>query len=384
MSARKKSYIDLETKAILTNNGVGFFLNKGYTLKKILTADGGIQFGVKLARISPTSLQHMIRIGYFSSLETSYVEFTTVRSDLMDLSKLAIFGFFYKRFDKEVFDMLLDSPFVKVWNRSNPGKVIDERTKVSDSELKNILLKNSDQLKSIRKSITAPIVEAIMSNSSLLADEKNAMIFLSDRFLDNARSFTWLILMKFFYDKGCESLIRKIRKRLDLYIRRSPIADYLTLLLIELMTCAEILNMQDFAKRDGFLGLSAQEIFQDPTKRQILIEAMKTAKSDLVIGWRFGNSNATSINPDDKLQLVVYNSEANYLDFKEKFGEGMESENSTSLQDFYHKISVGNPELGLQYQGYLREACNKVGLRFTSKVGMAWGSVPSITLTVRF
>lgn len=384
MITHKKPHIELETKATLTNNGAGFFVNRGYKLSKISTADGGIQFGVKLAKISPNSLQHMIRIGYFSSLETSHVEFTTVRSDLMDLSKLAIFGFLYRRFDKEIFDMLIKSSLVKVWNRSNPGRVIDEKTKINDNSLKSILTKNSTLLKSIRKSITAPVVKTIMSNTSLLADEKNAMIFLSDKFLDNIRSFIWLILMKFSHDKECKALVGKIRERLELYIRRSPIADYLTLLLAELMMSAETLNIQNFAKRNGDFGISAEKILLDPVKRNSLLEEMKTERADLVIGWRFVNPNATSINSDDKLQVVVYNSEIDYLDFKEKFGDSIEPESDFSLQEFYYNTSVGNPELGLQYQGYLREACSKVGLRFTSRVGMVRDGALSITLTVRF
>lgn len=385
MNTHKKTQIELKTKAVLTNDGVGFFVNKGYKLQKISTVDGGIQFGVKLTRISPDSLQHMIRIGYFASLETSHVEFTTVRSDLMNLSKLAIFGFLYKRFDKEIFDILINSSFVRVWNRSNPGRIIDERTKISESKLKSVLAKNSALLKEMRDSITAPVVKSIMSNASLLTDEKNAMIFLSDKFLDNTRSFIWFILMNFFRDKGCEAIIGKIRERLGLYIRRSSIADYLTLLLAELMMSEEALNMCNFAKRDGIYGkMSEEEILHDPAKRKSLLEAMKTARTDLVIGWRFGNPSATSINPDDKLQVIVYNNEANYLDFKEKFNGVMESEGNLSLQEFYSNTSVGNPELGLQYQGYLREECNKVGLRFTSKVGMVRGGVPLIILTVRF
>lgn len=385
MIIHKKNYIELGTKAVLTNEGVNFFVKKGYKLRKISTVGGRIQFGVKLTKISPDSLQHMIRIGYFSSLETSHMEFTTVRSDLMDLSKLVIFGFLYKRFDRELLSMLINSSFVRAWNRANPGSVIDERTRIKDSSLRSELLKDSALLKSIRKSITAPVVKSIIANNSLLADEKNAMIFLSDKFLDNTRSFIWYILMKFFRDDGCAALIGKIRERLALYIRRSPIADYLTLLLAELMTSEEALNMQNFAKRDGIFGkMSAEDILHDPAKRQSLLEAMKTARVDLVIGWRFGSSSATSISPDDRLQIVVYNNKAKYLDFKEKFGEGAESGSSVSLQEFYQNTSVGNPELGLQYQGYLREACNKVGLRFSSKVGVVQNDVPLITLTVRF
>jgi len=302
----------------------------------------------------------------------------------MDLSKLTIFGFLYKRFDKEVFDILVNSSLVRAWNRFNPNRVIDEKTRISDRVLRSVMSKNYILLKSIRKSITTPLIKTVMSNTSSLADEKNVMIFLGDKFLDNTRPLIWFILMKFSHEKECETLIRQISERLELYIRRSTIADYLTLLLVEMILIAEVLNMQKFSKRDKTFGISTEEIQHDAIRRNALLEAMKVAKVNLVIGWRFGNSSTTSINSDDKLQIVVYNSEANYLDFKEKFSEGMEIKNGVSLQEFYNDASIGNPELGLQYQGYLREECSKVGLRFTSKVGMVRGGVPSITLTIRF
>jgi len=384
MASGKKPFLDLTPHVILTDDGVGFFMDKGYQLSKLTMADGTEQYGVKLAKVSPNSFQHMLRIGYLSRLEIVRPEFTSVRSDLMDLSKLIVFGFLYKQFDQILFDMLISSSMIKDWNRSNPGNIIDEQTKINDAFLTNALLKNADQVKSIRKGIVSPLLENIASDTTLQADEKNIMIFLAERYLDHTRPFIWFILTRFSSDPDHKELIYKARKQLELYIRRSRIADYLTLLLMELAISAETLNMMSFAERAYGEGIDTARLIFDPVKREALAKAMEKAKSNLTIAWRIGNPSSASIGTENKLELIIYNREAEYLELKEKVEAKMKSGSGVSLGQFYKSTSAGNAEMGLLYLGYLQEECDKVGMRFTSRVGENRSGVPSITLTVQF
>jgi len=384
MSSGKKAVIDLTPQVILTDDGVGFFMDKGYKLSKLTMADGSEQYGVKLAKISPNSFQHMLRIGYLSRLEINRPEFTSVRSDLMDLSKLIIFGFLYKQFDQVLFDMLINSSMIKDWNRANPGNIIDEQTKINDTFLNSVLSKHADQLKSIRKAVVSPLLENIASDSSLQADEKNVMIFLADRYLDFTRPFIWFILTRFSSDMDHKELIQKTRKLLELYIRRSRIADYLTLLLMELAISAETLNMMSFAERVYGEGTDTKMLIFDPKKREALAKAMEKSNANLSIAWRIGNPNSLSIGTENKLELIIYNREAEYLELKEKVEEKMKTGSSVSLGQFYKSTSAGNAEMGLLYLGYLQDECDKVGMRFTSRVGENRSGVPSVTLTVQF
>jgi len=384
MAPGKKPIIDLAPQVILTNSGVGFFMEKGHKLSKISMADGSVQYGVKLAKISPTSFQHMLRIGYLARLEVARPEFTTVRSDLMDLSKLIVFGFLYRQFDQLVFDMLIESTMIKEWNRANPGNIIDAQTKINDTFLNDVLSKNSDQVKAIRKAITAPILEKVAGDKNLQADEKNVMIFLTDRFLDHTRPFVWFILTRFSSYAEHKDLIQGLRKHLDLFIRRSRIADYITLLLMELAISAETLNMASFAEKTYGEGVDPQSLIFDPVKRESLLNAMVRANQDFTVAWRIGNPNASSIGTEKKLELTLYNREAEYLELKEKVEEKMKSGAGVSLRQFYTSTTAGNSEMGLLYLGYLQDECDKVGIRFTSRVGEARSGIPSITLTVQF
>jgi hypothetical protein len=302
----------------------------------------------------------------------------------MDLSKLIVFGFLYKQFDQVLFDLLIGSSMIKDWNRANPGNIIDEQTKINDSYLNTVLSQNAEQVKSIRKAIVSPLLKNIASDPSLQADEKNIMIFLADRFLDHTRPFIWFILTRFSSDMEHKELIEQTRKQLELYIRRSRIADYLTLLLMELAISAETLNMMSFAERVYGEGTDVQKVIFDPAKRETLAKAMEKSKVDLTIAWRVANPSSVSIGTEKKLELIIYNREAEYLELKEKVEEKMKSGSGISLGQFYKSSSTGNAEMGLLYLGYLQEECDKVGMRFTSRVGENRSGVPSITLTVQF
>lgn len=384
MASGRKPLIDLSPHVVLTQSGVGFFMDKGYKLSKITMADGSEQYGVKLAKVSPNSFQHMLRIGYLSRLEVARPEFTSVRSDLMDFSKLIVFGFLYRQFDQSLFDLLIGSNMIKEWNRSNPGNIIDEQTKINDSFLNQVLEDNADQVKAIRKAITRPLLERIVEDPNLQADEKNVNIFLADKFLDHTRPFVWFILTRFnSYDEHKE-LIQEVRRQLDLHIRRAKIADYLTLLLMELAISAETLSMVSFAERAYGEAVDATALLFDPGKRETLIKAMEKAGTDLTIAWRIGNSTVSSIGTEKKLELIIYNRDAEYLELKEKVEEKMKSGSGVSLGHFYKSTGAGNAEMGLLYLGYLQEECDKVGMRFTSRVGEGRNGVPSIVLTVQF
>jgi hypothetical protein len=62
----------------------------------------------------------------------------------------------------------------------------------------------------------------------------------------------------------------------------------------------------------------------------------------------------------------------------------MKAGSGISLGRFYKSTSAGNAEMGLLYLGYLQEECDKVGLRFTSRVSEARTGVPSVIVTIQF
>ena len=98
---------------------------------------------------------------------------------------------------------------------------------------------------------------------------------------------------------------------------------------------------------------------------------MRQAQAFLSIAWKVGNTYSSSIGTDKKLELTIYNREAQYLELKEKVDEKMKNGSGVSLAQFYQSTTAGNPEMGLLYLGYLQDECDKVGMRLTSRVSEA-------------
>jgi hypothetical protein len=154
---------------------------------------------------------------------------------------------------------------------------------------------------------------------------------------------------------------------------------------MELAISAETLNMMSFAEKNYGSSFDAKSILYNQEKRESLLKQMQNSDTDLTIEWRIGNAGVSSIGTENKLSLTIYNKEAEYSELKEKVQEKMNSSSShISLNQFYKSTSAGNADMGLLYLGYLQDECDKVKLRFNSRVGENRDGVPSITLTIHF
>jgi hypothetical protein len=198
MPPKKRSpIIDLPVKIFLTEEGVDFFIKNKKKLNRFRMADDVEAYGISLQEFSPLTIQRMLLVNYINSIEIERAEFMTKRQDVMDLAKLLVYGKLYTMMDSAVFQSLIKSDLIKRWNRMNPGNIIDEKTKVNDTFISQLLAKNPDLVREIKKEILYPIHDNISTNSGLLPEEKNIQLFLSEKYLDNLRPLIWLILSRY-------------------------------------------------------------------------------------------------------------------------------------------------------------------------------------------
>lgn len=386
MASKKKPILDLPVKLIFTETGVSFFIRSNKKLNRFTMADNTEQYGISLAKFSPASLQNMMLIGYITKIEISRPEFMSKRSDLMDLAKLICFGFLYKQFDEEVLDLLIHSDTILEWNRNNPGSIIDKKTKVNEKVLAQVIEKNKQAINSIRRNLSRSVYDWINKNPKLQVDEKNIQIFLTDKFLNNLRPFSWFIMTKFSSSLEYDTVYEELKKKLVQYIQKSSIAEYLALMLMELCISAENINMKAFVKKKYKGAISYESLVFDPEKRAKLMHEMERDEANLSVAWRIGARNETSIGTSTKLEVSVYNKETEYDALRNKMNETISSDGGSSLSDFYQTSDVDNTEMGMNYLTYLMEECNKVGIHFTSRVNQIRGGegMSFITLQLQF
>ena len=382
---KRKKILELPMKILFNEEGINFFLKSNKKLSKFKLADEVEHYGIFFDSFSPPSVQKMLLIDYISYLEISRPEFMSKRQDVMDLSKLITYGTLYRRFDEVVFAKVLDSEVTRKWNRANPSSIIDRKTNVNDSSLLQALDKNKATVAGIKQGMLKSLVASVQANGDLLPEEKNIQLFLADKYLSILRPFTWFILLKFKDSDDLPVLLGEIEANLQEFMVKSKIAEYLSLMTMELAAMAENGNIQSFSKSRYTGTLDPMAVMYDPEMRKMIVEEMRVRNQNVFLSWRLGGG---AVNSRERLQVKIYNKETGFADLKKSVDE-TKSVNlkQRTLLDFYKEGSdeAGNTELGLYYLSYLSEECQKVGVHFESLVSQIRESnLTVITLTLLF
>jgi len=292
------------------------------------------------------------------------------RQEVMDLSKLITYGAMYRRFDEIVFTKTIESDLIKRWNRQNPGGIIDRKTSISETYLQTVLEKNKGLIQSIKQEMLRPIYERVKDSDELLPEEKNVQLFLGERYLNNLRPLTWFILSRFKDSDEYLELLNQIEITLGEFMEKSKIAEYLSLMIMELAINAENVNMQSFAKTRYKGTLDPMTVTYDPEIRKMLVEEMNDRKQYVYLSWKVG-TDSKAIQARSKLSVKIYNKESGFTELKKNIDDSKNANiKQKSLMDFYKEgdDTAGNSELGLFYLSYLSEECSKVGIHFESLV----------------
>jgi hypothetical protein len=382
---KRKDVLALPVKVIFNETGVSFFINNNKKLNRFTTADGTERYGILLKQFSPASLQQMMMIGYVARIEVTRSDFTSCRSDLMDLSKLITYGYLYKSFNDEVTRIIMDSETIKTWNRNNPSSSIDHRTKINDGAVKKILDKSKPIIDEIKKTILKGLVRRISQNNSLQADEKNIYIFLSEKFMNNLPSLNWFLIIKFASSFEWDTVYEDIQKTLENYIGKSKIAEFLALMHMELCLSAESRNMKNYIDEEYKGAIAYESLIYDPLKREKLTRSMEEKGEVISTAWKIGSRTDSSIGTEKKLEVVVYNKGAETIAMREKINQKLHSTSGDlSLTDFYQTSDNPTAEMGLNYLSYLMEECEGAGIKFSSRVNDMGEGRSFLVLTLQF
>jgi hypothetical protein len=377
MCAEKKKFIlDLPLKVILTEEGTSHFLSHKKQLLNLKLADNRSAHGVVMEHFSPSSLQDMILLDYISKMELSMPEFVSRRQEVMDLSKLIVFSILYKQFDREVYNALIQCECVRLYNRQNPSSLIDEKTVFSDKQLRTSLIMKESTIQSARKTVLDPVWKSIMDNTEYSYEEKNVYLLMTEKFLNRLSLMNWYIIVKFFKTDGFTEIVSILRQHLASYMAKSKVAEYISVMVMELALNSENTNVRKAAKYlyqgiDNFDSL----IFDPKIRSEIVMELQR--KHELVfLSWTLGGGSM-SIGKQGLLQITLYNKDDEFQEVKENIESKTSANiNKKSLIDFYRQMPEGQEgtDLGLYYLSYLEDACKKVNIKFESIVNQSSSS----------
>ncbi len=387
MASGKKFMLDLPLKIILTEDGTSNFISHKKKLLRIKMADNVEEYGISLNKFSPQSIQNMILIDYISKIEISMSEFVSKRQEIMDLSKLVVYSVMYKQFDREIFQALIETDCVRKYNRTHAGSLIDEKTQISDKQLRAELSNKNALIDQIRKNILTPIWKNVMTNKEYSAEEKNIYLLMSEKFMNRLNLLNWHIFTLFHKDEGFGELVSQTRMVLSRYMDKSRVADYISTMIMELALNSENTNITKEAQNMYPGRDDINMLILDPDVRKKIVRELE-AKGELVfLSWKLGGGS-TSIGKQGRLQITIYNKTDEFQEVKDTIDAAQQANtNKKSLVDFYREMPDGQEgtDLGMYYLSYLDDACKKVKVKFDSLVNQfSSNDLTVITLTFNF
>lgn len=387
MASGKKFMLDLPLKIILTEDGTSNFISHKKKLLRIKMADNVEEYGISLNKFSPQSIQNMILIDYISKIEISMSEFVSKRQEIMDLSKLVVYSVMYKQFDREIFQALIETDCVRKYNRTHAGSLIDEKTQISDKQLRAELSNKNALIDQVRKNILTPIWKNVMTNKEYSAEEKNIYLLMSEKFMNRLSLLNWHIFTLFHKDEGFNELVSQTRMVLSRYMDKSRVADYISTMIMELALNSENTNITKEAQNMYPGRDDINMMILDPDVRKKIVHELE-AKGELVfLSWKLGGGS-TSIGKQGRLQITIYNKTDEFQEVKDTIDAAQQANtNKRSLVDFYREMPEGQEgtDLGMYYLSYLDDACKKVKVKFDSLVNQYSSSdLTVITLTFNF
>ncbi|MDE5615100.1 MAG: hypothetical protein K2M90_00975 [Treponemataceae bacterium] len=383
----KKFTLNLPLKVILTETGTSHFLNANKKLLRFKLADNTEEYGISLSPFSPQSIQNMILVDYISKIEISMSDFVSVRQEVMDLSKVIVYSVLYKQFDRQVFSEIIKCDCVKKHNRVNPAQIIDERTRISDVQLRLFLARQDAAIQAARKSILDSLWQSIMDNKEFSPEEKNIYLLMTEKFLNRLSLMNWYIIIRFYRAAGFAEMTAVIRRLLAKYMDKSKVAEYISILVMELALSSETTNLRQEAKNMYPDVVNIDTLIFDPEARAKIVAEMSRKHRQVFLSWKLGGSSA-AIGKQGRLQVMLYNHDDEFQEVKELIESKSASDlNRKSLIDFYREIPEGErgTDLGMYYFSYLDEACKKVNVKFESVVNQfSSGGLMVISLNFNF
>ncbi len=379
--------IDLPVKVLFTTDGAEWFIRNSKKPRHVRMADQRQGYGVSLKNFSAASLQKMFTIDYISAVEIARTDFSEKGGEIVDLTKLITYRVLYRAFELETYRMFLASPLIQNWNRSHPSKTIDERSAIHNGQLHALVQSCSSELPLVDEDIQKTVLQEIEEDPKLGSEEKQILRHLCERYVLSMRDLMRCVLARSRGQREYHRLVFDIRALLRNYLERSKIAEYLALIIMELITYTETVHSMEIARRLFPRTLPTVEMLRSPTLRNAISRDMNEQRDYLYLTYHV-NNEASSLGTENRLKVVLFNGVREYQKMKSQIENklGLDLEEK-GLQDLYRRLPKQDTdsELGLYYLSFLESECSRCGVHLDSHVNESLTSdLTVITLSLQF
>ena len=221
-----------------------------------------------------------------------------------------------------------------------------------------------------RKEILEPIWQSIHENTDYSMEEKNIYMLMSEKFMNRMSLMNWYIITLFSKDSGFTEMLSAIRNLIGQYMEKSKVAEYISVMVMELALNSENANIRKEAKSMYPTAEDLNLLIIDPDIRKRIVKELQKKRVLVSVSWKLGGGS-TSIGKQGRLQITLFNKDDEFQEVKENIETKMSADTKKrTLIDFYRELPDGQEgtDLGLYYLSYLDDACKKVNVKFESLV----------------
>jgi hypothetical protein len=359
-SPTKTDTIDLEAKYFLNADGLDYCLKNRIPVRDLLGRDMGRSSGFEWRSCRVETLSRLVSGGFLSAVEATRPEFVTVRESLVKLAGVVLTGLLLSRFRADLWRRVSsDSSIASLAHLLRDGGP-------SGRKAAAVRLGSGARLDELRSAIGAECAGAVATSGSVDEDgEPGARCARLIAAIDEE-------LLRMLALAGAAP-VGAVAQIVLAYAGRMGVAEYLSLILVEIIQLAEKSYLHNLAERDRYVRTHPQELqrlLATPSFRERLMEIAAIRGESMLLRVDLspplpGAGSLRRMDISTRTRgLIGYGSRYDVLNGKAKAVRTMDL---AALLSFAAGNDAG-AKLGLVYYSNLAEACAKVGMLFSSSV----------------
>ncbi len=380
----RKRCLDLRGRVVLSGDGARFFLPRVPTLHRFDSGDGEPRFGFRLRSVDVPWLKKLLLAGFVDKAEFPVRETAAVKNEITDLSRLVVFSMLYGRFGSAALERAVETDVIHKWNRQHPQRALDARNVSAGPELRSALMARRDLIEVLKAEIGDPVIRELAGDPRKSPEDASRLSLFARELLDFLDPTVYFALLGSSSDAR-RALSRDIGRELRSCLDKSDLADYLVLMVLELMGAAERTTLVELIG-PGVPPDQIRQRLERPDERAALLARLPNGLSASMV-WSLGRRWSLG-RWRYRLRLGLYDGSTSYEDTVRLFEErGRIAQVDRSLQDFYEQGDgpYGDDGLGWYYLSFLGEACKSMGVNFEASVRQRkGGKTASVNLVFVF
>ncbi len=357
--------IQLPLTFILSNDARIFLRQNNIHASNVHLSDGRVLPGIRINKYHMNFLQSFLFNGYLISNEICITDIAQERAAFMDIAKGFVYAALYRRFDCASFDMLDQFGIVSLWNRKNSRFLITYERR-NQQKVASWLANKKNYINTMQNAVSDEAINYLKTLGPLKESE-GFLKQITRKFLVNCSPVTKLLIYLMKHNNQLQ-VYKEFGKLLTSYIQKASIADYFSMLLVELI-------LQVSMHETNLLHTGENNIEELLNSHNTQKKAPKT-----YVIWNF---NTRQNIPRERvlLRIAFSNKKSEYHNLHSRLtSDTDEVLRHTNIQEYY--LSSSDPEkeakLGLSYLFYVEQECKRLKLHFESFVS----SIPDLEQTL--